>query len=88
MQEFRKVVGFISPMGEITSRRASPYLLLVYEKNKLRVSADMNYEVLRRLRNLEQFPKMQNNTISLGCAGRSYPLCFPQSTQSLRGKLG
>ena len=53
MQDFGKIVGLISPMSKIASRRASPDLLLIDPKDELSVRADMNNEMLWSLWNLE-----------------------------------
>jgi hypothetical protein len=71
----------------VEAQTASPYLLLIHAKDELSVSADMNNEMLGSLRNIEEFPEAQNDTISQWCAGRGDPLCFPQSSQSFSWKL-
>ena len=73
---------------EITHRRSTADLVLVYKQNETVVSADAHREVLWNYGKIEHFPEMQNHGVSLwGVCGRD-PLRVPGAFQSLRWELG
>src|SRR6266571_2162743 len=69
MQEWRQVVCFVFPMGQITQCGTAANLTLVSAQKELVVGANVDNKVFGNLGNLKNLPEMQNNAIPLWCVG-------------------
>src|SRR5712664_2998014 len=86
-QERRDVIGLISPMTQIASRRAKAHALLIHIKNELIVRARVHDKVRRLLRKLNQLSKVQYRLVALWAVRGGDPLGAPHFFWRISGKL-
>ena len=87
VQKRGEIVGFKSPVGEISESGTGADTLLIYVQEKLVIGADVHEKMRGCLRQVEDLAEMKDESIAFGGVGTGNPLGGPGLGGEVRCEL-